>query len=132
LTESPRHANTVQRIKDLLLELEAKIWENNSERGILGWKLPAIMTEDGFIVQYTLDVFARLKTGAVVAVEIDYHYKTTPVAEGKKHRRDGHLMRFGIVTIRLTPKMVDGMTASQLQEEIDYWLLGKRPLEAMT
>jgi len=131
LTESPRHANTIRKIKTCLIELRASIWENSDERGVGGWKLPPIMFRHQ-IVEFTLDIFARLASGAMVVFEVDYQMKGSPKAASKMLQRDAILKQFGITTIRLTPKMVDGMTAAHLQEEIDYWLLGKRPLEAMT
>jgi hypothetical protein len=32
MTESDRHANTISRIKVLLRELQASVWENDHER----------------------------------------------------------------------------------------------------
>jgi hypothetical protein len=113
-------------LKDLLRELKASVWENDHERGILGWKLPGIITRDGLIKALTLDVFAKLKSGAMVAIEVDYQYKGSPIAKAKMDYRDSLLlMQFGITTVRLTPKAVDGMTAQQLEEELNYWLVGE-------
>ena len=121
MTESDRHANTVNKIKGLLRMLDAQIWENDNERGKGGWRFPEIITEKGKR-EYTADIFARLKSCAMVDFEIDFMFKGSPLAQIAMLFRDACLKSFGIVTIRLTPKMCDGMTKEQLQEEIDYWL----------
>ena len=132
MTESARHANSIKRIKVMLRELGAEIRENSDSRGLGGYQLPGIWNdEECLFMQFTLDIFAILKTRVPIAIEIDYHYKGTPRAVAKMHVRDFWLEKFGIKTVRLTPLMVDDMTAKQLQDEID-WKLGLKKAEVIT
>lgn len=101
----------------------AIVRENDSERGIGGYKFPRCHNgrEE---VEYTADVFAILPDGRPVIVEIDGsqsgqgHY-----SEHAVHRdqfRDAYFHRYGIITVRYFTAWVKDLTEAQLLADIDY------------
>lgn len=131
MTESPRHFNSLQRIRDLLPTIGAQHLHNNDERGALGYQLPPIITASGEQKQFTIDCMARLASGAMVAFEVDYNYKGTPRAFAKMQQRDAVLAMFGITTIRATPSSVDlwEKDPALFKQEVEYWL--SKPLQVI-
>jgi len=125
MTESSRHKNSVKRLKELLQILGTEIYENNDERGDRGFMMPKICTDRGDR-QYVLDIFAKLKDGTHIAVEVDYMKKASKRAAVKMRQRDDDLEGIGIKTLRYTPKALDGLTAAGIQADIDYFIYGRR------
>lgn len=124
MTESPRHKNSIIRVKSLLRELGATIRENDDSHGEHGYMFEPIYSEKaGRPVQYIADILAIMPSGAAIDFEINLNYHNKAARD---HYRAAQLAKWFITTIWLTPALVDMIgTPEELQLEIDF-AMGKR------
>ena len=115
MTESPRHANSVSRITKLVEPERGVVLSNTDNGGKNGYQLPPIVCPDGKARAFVIDCAVRLKSGVMVAFEVDLNHETTKV-------KLAMLRAFGWVPIQASPEDVDAWVkdSSLLDDEIAY------------
>lgn len=123
MTPSPRHENSVDRIKTLVRQNGHEVWENTDEGGSGGYRLPMMLCDDGISRSFVIDCLVRLKTGAMMAFEVDFNHPTTAVKREM-------LRRVGITPVTVPPASVDLWVKEPelLDGEIAYSLKRCKPI----
>lgn len=120
MTESSRHENSVDAVKELVRQIGGQVLENDNERGKGGYKFEPIWSEKhGRFITYTADCLARIN-GAMVDFEVNYKLHNKPADD---EYRAAQLAKWFVTVVPVTPAGVDTWKTDPelLKEEIAYW-----------